>query len=177
MRAAPLVLFLLTACGGAARPAVPDKASVAQAARRALDSALAEGRAAHLQTSAERLAAGVADTLISIDEGGITRQPRDSLRAMFARYFEGASYHTWEDVQPPVIQISDDNSLAWVARVVCVDREEPDSGGGRRRRRFVSAYSATFVRREERWAMTTVTSTFLPTPPPACPPGGQEGLR
>ena len=138
---------------------------------------LAAGRTAHLETDAVLLAAGLADTLLSIDNGVITRQPRDSVRAMFDRYFEGASYHAWDDAQPPVVYIAEDNSLAWVARVVCVDREEPAPEGGRRRRTFVSAYSSTFARQHGRWAMTTVTSTFLPTPPPACPPARQEALR
>lgn len=176
MRAAPLTCLLLFGCHRVDAPGRSDPAE-ALSARLALDSALAEGRVAHLETNAEHLAAGVAETLVSIDQGAVTRQPRDSLRAMFERYFHGASYHTWDDVQPPLVQISDDNSLAWVARVVCVDREEPAPGGGRRRRRFVSAYSATFVRRDARWTMTTVTSTFLPTPPPACPSTGQEALR
>ena len=177
MRAAHLAFLLLLGCRGVDAPAGEGRAAGTRAARLALDSMLAEGRTAHLETNAEQLAAGLADTLISIDAGVISRQPRDSVRAMFDRYFAGASYRTWEDVQPPVVQISDDNSLAWVARVVCVDREEPVAGGQRRRRTFVSAYSATFVRRSGRWTMTTVTSTFLPTPPPACPPGGQEALR
>ena len=177
MRAVSIVPLVVAACVGAAPAPIQDRAEAARAARLALDSALVQGRAAHLETSAEHLAAGVAETLISVDAGVVTRQPRDSLRAMFERYFEGASYHTWEDVQPPVIQLSDDNSLAWVARVVCVDREEPAPSGERRRRRFVSAYSATFVRRDGRWTMTTVTSTFLPTPPPACPAPGREAMR
>jgi hypothetical protein len=169
MRTALPLLLALVAC----RPVAPTDGR--QAARLALNSMLAAGRTAHLETSAERLAAGLADTLISIDNGVVTRQPRDSVRAMFDRYFAGARYHAWDDVEPPVVQIAEDNSLAWVARVVCVDREEPAAGGGRTRRTFVSAYSATFVRRSGRWEMTTVTSTFVPTPPPACP--AQDALR
>ena len=87
---------------------------------------LADGRRAHLETDAGRLAAGLADSLVSLDAGAVSVQPRDSVRAMFARYFAGARYHAWEDVVPPRVILSADRSLAWVSRVVCVDREEPD---------------------------------------------------
>ena len=101
MRAAHLAFLLLLGCRGVDAPAGEGRAAGSRAARLALDSMLAEGRTAHLETNAEQLAAGLADTLISIDGGAVSRQPRDSVRAMFDRYFAGASYRTWEDVQPP----------------------------------------------------------------------------
>jgi hypothetical protein len=67
------------------------------------------------------------------------------------------------------VVISDDNSLAWVSRVVCVNREELAPEGGRRRRLFLSAYTATYGWKDDGWRMTTVTSTFLPEPPASCP--------
>ena len=85
---------------------------------------LADGRRAHLETDAGRLAAGRADSLVSLDAGAVSVQPRDSVRAMFVRYFAGARYHAWEDVEPPRVVLSADRSLAWVSRVVCVDRED-----------------------------------------------------
>jgi hypothetical protein len=56
-----------------------------------------------------------------------------------------------------------------VLQVVCVDREEPDSAGDRRRRVFVTAYASSYLWRAGRWRMTTVASTFLPSPPHRCP--------
>jgi len=160
-RYAFLSLSLIAAC----HPAGPGPS----AARAAMDSLLADGRRAHLDRDADLLAASLADTLVSIADGAVTASPKDSVRAMFGRYFTDASYNHWDDVAPPRIIISDDNSLAWVSRVVCVDREEPAPEGGRRRRLFVSAYTATYRWKEDGWRMTTVTSTFLPDPPTTCP--------
>lgn len=137
--------------------------------RAALDSILADGRRAHLETDPDLLVRSLDDTLVSLDAGVVSAQPRDSVRAMFARYFDQARYYAWEDVVPPRIAVAVDHSLATVARVVCVDREEPDEQGGRRRRVFVSAYSASYLWREGGWRMATVTSTFLPNPPARCP--------
>jgi hypothetical protein len=160
-------LLLLAACAGA--PAPTDTTPTDAAARAAIDSMLADGRRAHFETDADLLAAGLADSLVSLDAGAVSVQPRDSVRAMFARYFAGARYHAWEDLEPPRVILSADRSLAWVSRVVCVDRDEPDARGGRRRRVFVSGYSATFARQASGYRMTTVTSTVLPEPPARCP--------
>ena len=161
MRPVTLLLLLAIAC----RPSIPNPA----VARAAMDSLLADGRRAHLERDADLLAASLADTLISIADGAVSVSSKDSVLAMFGRYFRDASYRHWDDVQPPRIVLSDDHSLAWVSRVVCVDREEPAPEGGRRRRLFVSAYTATYRWKEDGWRMTTVTSTFLPEPPTTCP--------
>jgi hypothetical protein len=130
---------------------------------------LAEGRRAHYAADADLLASGLDQTLVSLDAGVSTTQTRDSVRAMFARYFAGAAYRAWENVEPPRITLSDDGSLATVLQVVCVDREEPDSAGDRRRRVFVTAYGSSHRWRDGRWRMATVVSTFLPHPPRGCP--------
>jgi hypothetical protein len=165
MRSRDLLHLILALTVTACRPGGPG----AGAAHAALDSLLADGRRAHLETDADLLAASLADTFLSIADGAVTVSPRDSVRAMFGRYFKDASYRSWDDVEPPRVVISDDHSLAWVSRVVCVDREEPAPEGGRRRRLFVSAYAATYRWKQDGWRMTTVTSTFLPDPPAACP--------
>ena len=105
---------------------------------------------------------------LAADAGARSAQPRDSVRAMFARYFTGAAYRAWEDLEPPRITLSDDGSLAAVLQVVCVDREEPDDQGERRRRVFVTAYSSTYHWQDGGWRMQTVASTFRPDPPARC---------
>jgi hypothetical protein len=162
------ILLLVAACAGPPSPGdgTPPAAPVARAM---LDTMLADGRRAHIETDPQGLAAGLADSLVSLDAGVVSVQPRDSVQAMFTRYFTGARYHAWEDLEPPRVVLSTDRSLAWVARVVCVDREEPAEAGGVRRRVFVSGYSATFAWQRGRYRMTTVTSTVLPDPPRRCP--------
>lgn len=162
----PAVFLLLVGCSRASGTDATD-------ARAALESVLAAGRRAHLETDADLLGASLADTLVSMNAGAVSLQLKDSVVAMFREYFTGATYHAWQDLVPPRILMAEHNSLAWVARVVCVDREEPPESGGRLREVFVSAYSATYAWRDGGWRMTTVTSTFLPEPPDACPPGGR----
>ena len=125
LRPALLLPLLLSACAR-------DRVDLS-VRRAALEAGLADGRRAHFLTDARLLAAGLDDTLQSLDAGARSAQPRDSVRAMFARYFTGAAYRAWETLEPPRITLADDGSLAAVLQVVCVDREEPDDQGERRR--------------------------------------------
>ena len=154
-----LLVVVFNGCGPSESP---------DARREALRAILAADRDAHLQTRANLLASHLADTLLSIDAGRVTWQPRDSVRDRFARYFQDATYHAWTDHVPPIIELSPDGRQAWVVRTVCVDREEPDGEGGRRRRVFTSAYTSTYAWRRGAWLMTSVTSTFASPPPVSC---------
>jgi len=136
--------------------------AVACPACAAIEAILEEQRQAHVQTDADLLVSHVADELLSIDAGRITVQSREEVRQMFERYFDGARYFAWTDMEPPVIRVSPDERMALVVRRVRVDREEPNGEGGRRRRELVSAFTSTFEKIDGAWWMTTVTSTFAP---------------
>ena len=109
---------------------------------------------------AELLASSIADTLISVSGGVIARQDRDAVREQFRGYFDGAEYGAWDDIEPPVVQLSPDGSRAVVHRTVRVDRREPGMGREWSRRQFESAWTATYAWAEGGWRMTSVTSTF-----------------
>ena len=161
VQAVPLLLLSL-GCRPTTDPPSPSRLA-------ALQAGLADARHAHFKRDAALLARGLDDTLFSVDAGVVTPSPRDSVRAMFGRYFAGAAYRAWEDLEPPRVELASDGSVATVIRTVCVDREEPDSAGDRRRRVFVVANTSTHRWRAGEWRMRTVTSTFLPRPPERCP--------
>jgi hypothetical protein len=71
--ASAATLLLLAACAGTPTP-TDDPAPPEATARAALDSLLADGRRAHLETDAGRLAAGLADSLVSLDAGAVSVQ-------------------------------------------------------------------------------------------------------
>ena len=125
---------------------------------------LARDRSAHLAADASLLAESLADTVWNIDEGRIRPVSRAELRRAFEGYFEGAVYRAWDDLAPPVIRISRDGSLAWVARRVIVDREAPGFGGRIEREHFESAWTATYSHASGRWRMTSAASTFVELP-------------
>lgn len=119
-------------------------------------------RRAHLEIDAGLLVQHLADTLVSVANGEVQFETREQAASFFASYFEGAVYHAWDDLMPPIVRVSADAQMAWVARKVRVDREEPAEDGERRRREFVAAWIATYERSGEGWRMTSVASTFAP---------------
>jgi hypothetical protein len=123
---------------------------------------LESDRQAHFETDARRLVSNLADTLIDVARGEIVPELRADVEENFGSYLQGAEYHAWDDVVPPTIRMSDDLSMAWVARKVRVERDEPDGQGGMRKATFVAAWIATYEKRAGAWKMTAVASTFAP---------------
>ena len=152
LRTIPWLTIIAAACGGAG-------------SEDALRATLAGERRAHLEADAALLASSLDDSLVSLSDGQVQVQTREDVEAMFRSYFSGAAYARWEDLTDPVIRIAPGGRMAWVARRVAVEREEPAFGGGTRRRSFVSAWSATYRYTRGRWRMATVTSTFEPADP------------
>lgn len=157
--------LLLTAflCLPAVALAAAGWASPREEGRLAVEELLRQSRTAHIGLDASALVSGIADTLVTVDNGAFTHTPREELREFFEGYFRGARYHAWDDVEPPLIRVSEDGTMAWAVRRVRVDREEP-AAEGTRRRQFVSAWTATYERTDGGWRMTSVTSTFEPSP-------------
>lgn len=139
-------------------------ASTREGELQALRAILESDRRAHLETDARRLVSNLADTLVDVADGEIVHKLRADVEESFAAYFEGAEYHAWDDMAPPIVRMSDDLSMAWVARQVRVERDEPDGQGGMRRTRFVAAWIATYEKRAGAWKMTAVASTFAAPP-------------
>jgi hypothetical protein len=82
-------------------------------------------------------------------------------REFFTRYFQGATYYEWDDMEPPIIRISDDASMAWMIVRTQVRRttrtEESDE---ERETSFVYAGIMTYEKRDGRWVRVANVSTF-----------------
>ena len=140
---------------------VPRAAPAERQDQEALLKILRDDRQAHLETDAELLATNLASTLVEISNGEIHARTKGEVEEFFAQYFDGASYLIWEDARPPLIRISSDGSMAWVARSVIIQREEAHSNGSPEAQEASSAYTATYEKLADGWKMTSVTSTFL----------------
>lgn len=154
-----IVLWVTVA---ACRPGGSPASGARDAELASLHAILGSDRQAHLETDAHRLVANLADTLVDVADGEIVHKRRADVEESFTAYFDGAEYQAWDDMAPPIIRMSDDLSMAWVARQVRVERDEPDGQGGMRRTRFVAAWIATYEKRAGAWKMTAVASTFAP---------------
>lgn len=66
-----------------------------------------------------------------------------------------ATYDEWDDVEPPLVRISDDGTLAWMIIYVRVRRTKGD-----RELRFTYAGIETYEKRDGRWLKVVEVGTF-----------------
>jgi hypothetical protein len=129
--------------------------------REALLEIHAQSRKAHFNCDADALLAHGTDGFITVSNGQISRPSLGEQREFFTRYFRGATYYEWDDMEPPIIRIADDASMAWMIVRTKVRRttrtEESDE---ERETSFVYAGIMTYEKRDGRWVRVANVSTF-----------------
>src|SRR6266699_3144652 len=112
-------------------------------------------RQAHFDTDPAGVVAYDAEEWINVRDGTVTVRHRAEDLQMFTEYFAGATYREWDDVEPPVVRVSDDASLAWLILHVHVHRTQ-----GVEDLRFEYAGVETYEKREGRWLKVVEAGTF-----------------
>jgi hypothetical protein len=112
-------------------------------------------RRAHFETDVDRVLADDAGEWINVREAKIVRRRREEDMRMFTEYFDGATYHEWDDIEPPIVSVSNDASLAWMIVNVRVRRTKNGE-----ELRFRYAGIETFEKRDDRWIKVVEVGTF-----------------
>ena len=114
-------------------------------------------RQAHLQGDAAKLAGTIGHRLLLVEKGTIRTQSRAEVAQFFASYLKRVRYSQWRDVSPPVVTISPDGNMAWMAVEVEAkysSADKPLEG----EKSFRSSWIATYERDNCAWQMTGVAS-------------------
>lgn len=119
-------------------------------------------REAHFQTDVDSLLSRAGDPLIYVRDGRLLRRSKAELRSQFERYFESARYDEWDDLEPPIVQVSGDGTLGWTISRVRVRRSQQTSTGVAHEL-FVYAGITTYEKRNGEWTEVANVSTFEPT--------------
>jgi hypothetical protein len=121
----------------------------------------AQSRRAHFERDVDLLLANGADEFISVSNGRIDRPSREGQKAFFTEYFKGATYYEWDDMEPPIIRISEDATLAWMIVRTNVRRTTRiEESGEERETRFVYAGIMTYEKQDGVWRRVANVSTF-----------------
>jgi hypothetical protein len=110
---------------------------------------------AHIERDAAWIGATTAEEFVSATGGRIDRTTRKDVQSFFEKYLEGATYPVYEDLEPPIIRISDDGSMAWILSRMKVRRIEDGA-----ERSFVYAGIMTYEKRDGAWVRVSNASTF-----------------
>lgn len=120
------------------------------------------GREAHFKTDVEMLLQNSPEEMISVSRGKINRPSKDDARKMFTGYFRDAKYYEWDDVEEPIVRISNDASMAWMITRTRVRRVQKNADGAEKEEKFVYAGIMTYEKRDGRWVRVANVSTFEP---------------
>ena len=131
------------------------------------DDAIAEVRAAHeaarrahLEGNVALMEPGMADQMVLASNGDLAVNPKEKTIAFFKGYFARVSYLEWSDAAPPIVTVSPDGRMAWMAvkiRARYLDRTKPEAG----EKAFKSSWIATYQRIGCAWKMTGNASAVV----------------
>lgn len=72
-------------------------------------------RQAHMENNADLLVAEMANNVLTVQRGELKSYNQKELEARWRGYFARVKYEVWDDLEPPIINVSEDGSLASVA--------------------------------------------------------------
>ena len=103
------------------------------------------------------VAGTISDHLLLAENGTVRMQSNAEAAKFFAGYFKRVRYREWRDVSPPIVTISPDGKMAWMAVEVeahYTRADKPADG----EKRFRSSWIATYQRDKCAWRMTGIAS-------------------
>ncbi len=119
----------------------------------------AQDRQAHFNTDVQSAISFFDNAYIYVRDGKIYHLPPEELEPMYAGYFQNATFHEWDDLEPPVIRISGDGGMAWVVehfRIRASRRE------GEQTTEQISEYAGmtAYEKIDGKWLRVANASTF-----------------
>ena len=119
-----------------------------------------QDRRAHFQTDVDLLLADHPEEFIYVRDGKVGRSKKADTRKVFTESFKGATYSEWDDLEPPIVRVSNDGSLGWIITRLKVRRTKKNSTGAEKEEKFVYAGIMTYEKRGGRWIKVANVSTF-----------------
>jgi len=117
-------------------------------------------REAHFKTDVDKLLETSPEEFITVGRGKIMRQSKAEERKRFTEYFRNAKYYEWEDLEEPIVRVSNDASMAWMIVRTKIRRVQKKSDGTEREEKVVYAGVMTYEKRDGRWMRVANVSTM-----------------
>lgn len=114
----------------------------------------------HMRGDFADLASRHAVEFVSVADGKVARSTREEALRDMRGYFGSRKHRAWEDLEPPVVHVSPRGDMAWAVYRVRSRYTETKPDGTGQDGEFVCAWTSTYEKRDGRWLMTSVTSTF-----------------
>ncbi|UCD44528.1 MAG: nuclear transport factor 2 family protein [Candidatus Bathyarchaeota archaeon] len=114
---------------------------------------------AHWNKDVDSLVRDISEDFISVSNGEIRRPTQEEIRSTFANYLNSTEFSEYRDLREPIVDFSDDGSVAWSVVKVKVAGRTAD-GGSERDLDFTCAWITLYRRRGDRWMRVGEVSSF-----------------
>jgi hypothetical protein len=115
---------------------------------------------AHLDRDAEFFVKGRPDDYLVVSRGQILRPTREATLERFRSYLGSTTFTEYKDLVPPVVKVSADGTLGWVAVQVGAKGVQRQPDGKDEPLEFVSAWVSLFEKRNGEWVSIGNVSNF-----------------
>lgn len=119
-------------------------------------------KTAHLTNNAELFIEMFAENLTQLQRGNAVTRTRAENLARFKSYFSGFKFQEWADVQPPVIKISKDGTMATKIVQKSVKGTYKNEKGEDESDHTIFAWIEVLEKIGGKWKVTAVASTEKP---------------
>ena len=104
----------------------------------------------------------IATDFISVNKGKISMPTQQELLSRYHGYFSAVEFIRWDDVNPPILRFSSDQSLAYavVDKLVVLKYVNHDGQATEETTHF--AWTAIYRKQGKSWKIECVTSTEVP---------------
>jgi hypothetical protein len=115
---------------------------------------------AHLKSDVDALLAPESDDYLSVNRGEISRPTKRERADRLGPYLRSTRFEVYEDMVPPVVTVSPDQKLGWVAVQVRARGVQAKPDGTQAPVEFQSAWIELYEKRSGRWVRTGNVSNF-----------------
>lgn len=120
----------------------------------------ADQRRAHFDRDPELLFRNAAKQWRYVRDGQVDQLTRSELIERFRANFEGTQYQEWDDVEPPIIDVSEDGTLAVMIEHVRIRLSRTTDDGSSDELQGIYAGATVYRRVADGWRSTINVTTF-----------------
>jgi len=115
---------------------------------------------AHLNRDVDFFVHNISENYLSVSKGEIRKPSKDEIRSQFSNYLNNTTFVEYRDLQEPIIEFSDDGSVAWSIVRVKVAGIRTMNDGTERELDFICAWITLYRRQNDKWIRLGEVSSF-----------------
>jgi|SRR5215472_7295877 len=114
-------------------------------------------RCAHFHRDVDYILAGLAPEFTMARDGKIRHMTREDVRKQFTEYFSGIEFSAWDDLEPPIIEVSPDGKMGWMIVRVRIAYTKMDAKDAVSKEDTVMSWMSE--KRDRKWLLIADAST------------------